>query len=90
MEEQIKSHELLFTIIQPDKSLEFIDPDSSISLTSSIPVLKMDRQSVLAKTSIAIDKDLNVFGDIYIRFVGSRLLTTTACSVYTIISLSYG
>ncbi|CAG8560074.1 5354_t:CDS:2, partial [Racocetra fulgida] len=81
MKEQIKSHDLSFTVIQPDKSLEFIDPDSSISLTSSIPVLKMDRQSILAKMPIAIDKALNVFGDIYIRFVGSRLLTTTACSV---------
>ncbi|CAG8695158.1 15229_t:CDS:10, partial [Racocetra persica] len=81
MKEQIKSHDLSFNIIQPDKSLEFIDPDSSISLTSSIPVLKMDRQSILAKMPIAIDKALNVFGDIYIRFVGSRLLTTTACSV---------
>ncbi|CAG8732304.1 4133_t:CDS:2, partial [Cetraspora pellucida] len=80
MKEQIKSHELSFTVIQPDKSLEFIDPDSSISLTSSIPVLKMDRQSILAKMQISIDKALNVFGDIYIRFVGSRLLTTTACS----------
>ena len=63
---------------------EFIDPDSSISLTSSIPVLKMDRQSILAKMQISIDKALNVFGDIYIRFVGSRLLTTTTCSVFII------
>ncbi|CAG8539025.1 4328_t:CDS:10, partial [Dentiscutata heterogama] len=77
MKKQIKLHDLSFTTIQPEKSLEFIDPDSSISLTSSIPVLKMDGISLLAKMPIAMDKALNIFGDIYIRFVGSRLLTTT-------------
>ncbi|CAG8545119.1 23490_t:CDS:10 [Gigaspora rosea] len=88
MKKQIKLHDLSFTTIQPEKSLEFIDPDSSISLTSSIPVVKMDRKSLLAKMPISIDKALNVFGDIYIRFVGSRLLTTTTCSHIMDLSLA--
>ncbi|CAG8528380.1 8866_t:CDS:10 [Gigaspora margarita] len=90
MKKQIKLHDLSFTTIQPEKSLEFIDPDSSISLTSSIPVVKMDRKSLLAKMPISIDKALNVFGDIYIRFVGSRLLTTTTCSILLQAFLSFG
>ncbi|CAG8491188.1 3634_t:CDS:10 [Acaulospora colombiana] len=73
MEELLKSHNLSFTTIQPDISMEFIDSNTPISLNSAIPVLKLDRKQLLSKLPIEIDKALHVFGDVYIRYVASEI-----------------
>ncbi|CAG8727352.1 3905_t:CDS:10, partial [Acaulospora morrowiae] len=87
MEELLKSHDLSFNTVQPDSSTEFLDSNASISLNSAIPILKLDRRQLLIRLPVEIEGAMNVFGDIYVRYVGSRLMDSSTSSAIMITSL---
>jgi hypothetical protein len=64
-----------------DKSLDFLDANAPLSLSTTIPTFKISIRSLLARFSRANDLCLNIFSDVFVRLSGARLTKMTNSEV---------
>ncbi|RHZ78673.1 hypothetical protein Glove_158g47 [Diversispora epigaea] len=81
VEQQLQLRNLSFSPVQPESSLEFLDSNTSISLNSAIPVWKLNKKQLLSRLPMAIDKTIYIFGELYLRYVGTRMIDSSVSSV---------
>ncbi|CAG8433593.1 10907_t:CDS:10 [Diversispora eburnea] len=81
VEEQLRSRKLSFSPVQPKSSMEFLDSNTPISLNSSIPVWKLNKKQLLSRLPMAIDKTIYIFGELYLRYVGTRMIDSSVSSI---------
>jgi hypothetical protein len=60
-----------------DKSLDFLDANAPLSLSTTIPTFKISIRSLLARFPRANDLCLNIFSDVFVRLAGARLTKMT-------------
>ncbi|RIA96517.1 hypothetical protein C1645_385480 [Glomus cerebriforme] len=60
-----------------DKSLDFLDENAPLSLSTTIPTFKISIRSLLARFPRANDLCLNIFSDVFVRLAGVRLTKMT-------------
>ncbi|CAI2180486.1 8089_t:CDS:10 [Funneliformis geosporum] len=79
--EQIKAIKRLSPEVDFDKeinkSLDFLDSNAPLSLSTTIPTFKINIRSLLARFPRANDFCLNIFSDVFVRLAGARLTKTT-------------
>ncbi|CAG8506341.1 11871_t:CDS:10 [Funneliformis mosseae] len=79
--EQIKTIKRLSPEVDFDKeinkSLNFLDSNAPLSLSTTIPTFKINIRSLLARFPRANDFCLNIFSDVFVRLAGARLTKTT-------------
>jgi hypothetical protein len=75
-----------------DKSLDFLDANTPLSLSTIIPTFKISIKSLLARFPRANDLCLNIFSDVFVRLAGTRLTKMTNPEVslrFLIFNLTY-
>ncbi|GBC05308.1 hypothetical protein RclHR1_06170012 [Rhizophagus clarus] len=60
-----------------DKSLDFLDANTPLSLSTIIPTFKISIKSLLARFPRANDLCLSIFSDVFVRLAGTRLTKMT-------------